>query len=43
VSESVCVVWTVRLSGSEETVLLGLSVGSETVVGQGDRQQQYYI
>ena len=36
--------WTVRLSGSEETVLLRLSVESEeTVVGQGDRQQQYFL
>ena len=37
------VVWTVRLSVSEWTVLLRLSVESETVVGQGDRQQQYYL
>ena len=34
-----CFVWTVRLSGSEWAVLLRLSVGSETVVGQGDVQQ----
>ena len=35
--------WTVRLSGSEGAVLLMLSGESEAVVGQGDRQQQYYL
>ena len=32
-----------RLSGSEGAVLSRLSMESETVLGQGDRQQQYYL
>ena len=36
-------VWTVRLSGSGWTVLLRLSVESETVVGQGQATTIFHI